>query len=133
MGYKRPARVAFLSNKGGKLAQCAAHFAQREGIEWMAAIAVECPESKARIVVTVPQGAEKVALNEPQRELLEHQDLLVSLDGAGREVLRALRLTVATRHYDVDILPATDQIAAIEQRVKGMLAGMRMFGRAEFD
>lgn len=133
MGYKRPARVAFLSGKGGKLAQCAAHFAKREGIEWMAAIAVECPGSTARIAVEVPPGAEKVALKKLHREMLEHQDLLVSLDGVGREVLRALGLTVAMRHYDVGVLPAMDQIAAIEQRVKGMLAGMRMFGGAEFD
>lgn len=134
MGYKRRARVAFLSANAGFLARCAVYFVNRDGGQWMQAIAICCPDSDGSIeLAQALPGIEKIALETPRCELLEQQDLVVTLDRIATTALNAFALKVPTRHYRVDALPSQNQVGAVEQRVKGMLAGMRMFARAETD
>lgn len=134
MGYKRRARVAFLSANAGFLARCAVYFVNRDGSQWMQAIAIRCTNSDSPLeLAQALPGIEKIALKTPRRELLEQQDLVVSLDRIATTTLNAYALAVPTRHYRVDALPLQNQVGAVEQRVKGMLAGMRMFARAETD
>lgn len=118
MGYKRPARVAFISTDGA-LAQAALRVAESDGAGWLTATAISVDAATANRTDILA--------------LIAQQDLVVSLDGAAEALLGALAPTLPTRHYGVDGLSADNQIEAVARRVKGMIAGMRMFARDSLD
>ena len=120
MSYKRAARVAFFSADGA-LANAAVRTAESLGGGWLVATAAACDRLGEH---ATPDGSGAVG-----RGLWSQQDLLVSLDEPARSWLAELALSVPTRHYGVDNLPSADQLPAVEQRVKSMVAGMRMFAR----
>lgn len=108
-GYKRQARIAFVS-AAAHLAEAAVRTAARDGAGWIDATAIACG------------GLETL-------DSWGEQDLLVSLDEPAKALLASVRPKAPTRHYGVDQLAPADQQRAVEQRVKSMVAGMRMFAR----
>lgn len=121
MSYKRAARVAFISADGA-LANAAVRVAESVGGGWLVATAVACRSLEKR-------AASGGAVSHPEQNLCGQQDLLVSLDEPARSWLAELAPAVPTRHYGVDNLTSANQRQAIQQRVKSMVAGMRMLAR----
>ncbi len=124
MGYKRRARVVFLSGLHPAPANLAAHYAQKSGSEWLEARAAVLPE----VVGDVP------VLDDA---MLAWADLLVTLDAAAYAAKPALRAGMQHRHYPFEpIPPASDKAAwqalaaQVRARVEGMIGGMRLMQKA---
>lgn len=121
MGYKRAARVAFFSSDG-ELANAAVQVAECVGGGWIVASAVACAGLETRV-------ARGRSSTEGGQAAWRQQDLLVTLDEPARALLARLEPPVPARHYGVGDLAPADQARAVEQRVKSMVAGMRMLAR----
>ena len=124
MGYKRRARVVFLSGLHPAPANLAAHYAQKLGGEWLEAQAAVLPD----VVGDVP------VLND---RMLAWADLLVTLDAAAYAAKPVLRPGMQHRHYPIEpIPPASDKAAwqalaaMVRHRVEGMIGGMRLMHKA---
>lgn len=122
MAYKRAARVAFFSSDGA-LANIAVRTAGNSGAGWLVATAIACDGLKMGDAIERRSAAHG-------QDAWRRQDLLVSLDQSAKSLLAEWAPPVPARHYGVDELAPADQARAIEQRVKSMIAGMRMLARS---
>lgn len=124
MGYKRRARVVFLSGLHPAPANLAAHYAQKLGSEWLEARAAVLPEVAGDVPVL-------------DDTMLAWADLLVTLDAAACAAKPALRAGMQHRHYPFEpIPPASDKAAwqalaaQVRVRIEGMIGGMRLMQKA---
>ncbi|MHB1678640.1 MAG: hypothetical protein ACYCSS_14135 [Sulfuriferula sp.] len=120
MGYKRLARIVFLSGLHAAPANLAAHYGNRFGARWVVAQAAVLPG----VCGDVP------AFSSAQ---LEWADLLVTLDAVALAAKPLLPAGIQHRHYAFEPIPAaSDKIAwrefalRLRERVEGMIGGMRM-------
>jgi len=135
VGYKRKARVVFLSSGDGCRAMLAAVFANTTGAEFI--------EARAMVLHPVPPAPALVsALRETGVTLAEHMptpfdagtlawaDLVVTLDEAADRACPAVHEWTQKRCYpfahptDLDSLRQVRD--AIKRRVEGMVSGMAM-------
>ena len=124
MGYKRRARVVFLSGLHPAPANLAAHYVHKLGSEWL----------EARAAVLPGVEGDVPALDEA---MLAWVDLLVTLDAAALAVKPALRAGMQHRHYPFEPIPSvSDKVAwqalaaKVRSRVEGMIGGMRLMQKA---
>ncbi len=124
MGYKRSARILFLSGLHPATANLAAHYGNRLGAQWMVARAAVLPETGGEVPVL------DVAT-------LEWADLLVTLDAPALKARPALRPGLQHRHYPFEPVPAltdkadwNDFARKIRLRIEGMIGGLRLLENA---
>jgi len=127
MAYKRKARILFLGGLHPVPPNLAAHYANRQGAEWMEARAAVLPG----VAGDVPVLGEAA---------VEWADLLVTLDAVANAACPPLRPGLQHRHYpfeplpDVSDKPAWTTLAGrIRERVEGMIGGMRLMQQASWD
>ena len=124
MGYKRSARILFLSGEHAAPANLAAHYANRLGAEWMIARAAVLPDV----------GGEAAVLDV---DSLEWADVLVTLDAVALAARPALRPGLQHRHYPFEPAPdSSDKIGwsdfalRVRNRIEGMIGGLRLLENA---
>lgn len=124
MGYKRSARILFLSGLHAAPASLAAHYGNRLGAERLIARAAVLPNVGGEVPVL-------------DAALLEWADLLVTLDAAALAARPALRPGLQHRHYPFEPVPdSSDKIGwsdfalRVRNRIEGMIGGLRLLENA---
>ncbi|MDP2025047.1 hypothetical protein [Sulfuriferula sp.] len=124
MAYKRKARIVFFCASHPAPANLAAHYANTLGSDWMEARAAVLPGVAGEVPVL-------------DGTALAWADLLVTLDAAALAARPPLRAGLQHRHYPFEPIPdvadktAWRELAArIQQRVEGMIGGMRLLQKA---
>ncbi|HET9113539.1 MAG TPA: hypothetical protein VFN66_06685 [Burkholderiales bacterium] len=124
MGYKRTARILFLSGLHPASASLAAHYGNRLGAEWLTARAAVLPGINGEV-------------GELDRDALEWADLLVTLDAPALAARPALRPGLQHRHYPFEPVPTPADKAAwndfarqVRERIEGMIGGFRLLENA---
>ncbi len=122
-GYRRLARIVFLTGRADGLAGVAAEWARAQGAEWMEARARRLPGVEAALAV----------YDEEDRLWA---DLLVTLDAAALSGALGRRAGLQHRHYPfepADGISGNELEQAVRRRVEGMLGGLRLMQRAAQD
>lgn len=134
MPYKRKARVLFFGSGEPCRALLAASMANEMGAEWIEARAVALPETNNIDCSAAGLDAADRAGQVLNQEISAWADLIITLDDAADAACPPLPSHVQKRCYPV--APADSPAdwlrvrEAIQQRVEGMIGGMRMINRS---
>lgn len=125
MGYKRKARILFLSDLALD-AKTAMDYAAAVGSDWMEANCACCPGS-------LPSAAPQIApppCPSINSELLQNIDLLITLGEKAKNCLPSPPLGLRIRHFEWTARDDKARQIEIHQFVAGIIGGLKMLSRS---